>query len=150
MIEPDTRSVEEVEAMVENVREKATEQASQDGKEFIEKMCDSGNRVIQNPFGEPVVEIVAPVEMKEEIEDLIDTWDINPRGHGVLAQAPSFGDERPEISSQLVAWQFLLQDDGGKELKSCGFDLETILEELDDEPVMATTAPTVRGSLPLE
>lgn len=135
--------------MVETVREETDDHVGADvGREYIEKMIENDNRVMRNPFGQPVIEIVAPRDMEEEIDELIDEWDINPRGHGVIAQSPSFAEEKPEVCRDLRSWQFLLQDDDFTELDSCGFDLEEILDELADEPVLLTKAPKVKASLP--
>lgn len=120
------------------------------GRAFIENMAESGNVVMQNPFGEPVVEIITPVELQDRVEDLIEEWDLNPRGHGVIGQQPSFSEQRPQVSKDLVGWQFMLEEGEEDDLKSCGFDLETILNELGDEPVMATKANRVQASLPIE
>lgn len=120
------------------------------GRAYLERMIESGNAVMQNPFGEPVVEIVAPVGLKERINGLVDKWDLNPRGHGVIAQAPSFADQQPEIAEDLVAWQFLLADGEEDDIKSCGYDVPAILDELDDAPIMCTVANRVQASVPIE
>lgn len=141
-IEPPERSVDEIEDIVDDLRETVNDQA---GREFIEKMVDADNRVMQAPYGNEIVELIAPRSMTQEIEDLCDEWDLNPAGPGVMAQAPSFEEQRPEISEALVSFQFLLD---GDELSSCGYDLETIMDELASEPVLATKAPSVKATLP--
>lgn len=148
MIEPPERSAGEVEGIINELREEVAEGGEAAARQFIDKMMDSGNRVLQNDYGRPIVELIAPLPMQERIEELIEEWDLNPSGHGAMAQAPSFEEERPEISQALVAWQFMVKEDEPDDLNSCGYDLETIMEELEDDPVLATTARKVKADLP--
>lgn len=156
MIEPPERSVGEVESMVPDVTGGggggAPEGAVEKGREFIKKMRDAGNDVLQNPYGEPIIEIIAPRGMEDDVEEHIDEWDMNPSGHSVIAQAPSFEEDRPEVAEGLSAWQFLMDDDEGEDLMSCGYDMEQIMSGLDDDGILwlCTKAPRVRTSLPVE
>lgn len=154
MIEPPERSVEEVEAMVDKAvsDSEPSENSLEKGREYISKMNDAGNKVLQNPYGEPIIEIIAPRGMEPDVEEHIDEWDMNPSGHGVIAQAPSFEDDKPEVAEGLSAWQFLMDDDDGEDLQSCGYDMENIMEGLDESgiPWLCTKAPRVRCSLPVE
>jgi len=156
MIQPNERPVSEMRQMVAGldieISSEMTEAMAEAGREYINKMRDAGNVVMQNPYGEPIAEIIAPRGFKDEIEPIFDEWDLNPSGHGVHAQAPSFSDDRPEVSKGLTAWQFLLTDDDGEEIDSCGYDLEQIIQECEDmdEPFLYTKAPRFRCSLPVE
>lgn len=139
----------------ENVAQGPTETGSgrdddAKGRAFIERMRNSGNHVMQNPFGEPVVEVVAPVSLKARVETLIAEWDLNPRGYGVIAQAPSFAEEHPDVAEDLVAWQFMLDEGEEDDLKSSGWDLPTMLDELEGEPILCTKANRVQASIPVE
>lgn len=157
MIEPDRRPIDEIEDMAEGVElqvnnETMAEAAVEAGREYVSKMVDAGNRVMQNPYGEPIVEVIVPADVKDEVEDIIDEWDLNPSGHGVMSQPPSFSDDKPEPSKGLVSWQFLIQDDEGEELESCGYDVKKIVSGIEDMgvPFMMTKAPRVACSLPVE
>lgn len=156
MIEPDRRSVEEVEEMAEGVEintDGAVGEAQADaGREYINKMLNAGNDVIQNPYGEPIVEIIVPKDRHEFVQDLIEEWDLNPSGHGIMAQPPSFSEDRPEVAKGLAAWQFMLTDDEGEELESCGYDIGEIVSGIQDEGIdlLMTKAPRVRCSVPVE
>ena len=156
MIEPRVRSVDEIEEMTEGVEidfgGAMDEAAGEAGREYIEKMLDAGNDVIQNPYGEPIVELITPRDRQDEVEEIIEEWDLNPSGHGIMAQAPSFEDDKPEVAKGLSAWQFLLTDGEGEELNSCGYDIENILKAVEDEDVLflMSKAPRVGCSLPVE
>lgn len=156
MIEPRVRSVEEIEEMTEGIGidfgDAMTEAAGEAGREYIEKMRDAGNNVLQNPYGEAVFEMIVPRDREEEVEEIVDEWDMNPSGHGVMPQAPSFEEDRPQVAEGLSAWQFLLTDDEGRELASCGYDIESIADGIRSEgiPLLWTKAPRVRCSLPTE
>jgi len=156
MIEPEERTVDEVESMVDDLEiefgDTVKEAVFEAGREYITKMRDAGNVVMSNPYGQPIIELIVPRDVAEEVNDLVDEWDMNPSGYGIMPQEPSFSDDRPEISEGLCAWQFLLDDDEGKEMASCGYDIETIVEELDSRGVdyLFSKAPSVRGDLPCE
>jgi hypothetical protein len=156
MIEPDRRSESEVEAMAEGVEletsEAMQEAAADAGREYIHKMLDAGNDVIQNPYGEAIIEIVVPKDQHEAVSEIVEEWDLNPSGHGIMAQPPSFSEDRPEVSKGLVAWQMMLTDDEGEELNSCGYDVESIVSDIQDEEIdlLMTKAPRVQCSLPVE
>ena len=158
MIEPDKLSEAEVEQMAEGVEieidnNQAVQKAAADaGREYIEKMVNAGNGVIQNPYGEPIIEIIVPKDRHSEVSEMIDEWDLNPSGHGVMAQPPSFSDDRPEVSKGLASWQFLLSDDEGEELDSCGYDIENIVSMIEDAGIgiLMTKASRVYCSLPVE
>lgn len=156
MIQPDRRSESEVEAMAEGVQledsDTMQEAAADAGREYIDKMLDAGNAVIQNPYGEPIIEIIVPKDEREGVQDLIEEWDLNPSGHGIMVQPPSFSDDRPEVANGLAAWQFMLKDDEGEELESCGYDIGKIVSGIQDEGIklLMTKAPRVQCSLPVE
>jgi len=157
MIEPERRSVDDIENMAEGVEiqmesETFEEAAVEAGREYVEKMVGAGNQVMQNPYGEPIIEMIVPRNIKDEVEEVIEEWDLNPSGHGVMPQQPSFSDDKPEPSKGLVSWQFLLQDDEGEELNSCGYDIGKIVSAIEDmdEPFMMTKAARTRCSLPVE
>lgn len=156
MIEPRVRSTDEIEEMTEGIEiefnDAMDEAAGEAGREYIEKMLDAGNDAIQNPYGEPIVELITPRDRQDEVEEIIEEWDLNPSGHGIMAQAPSFEDDKPEVAKGLSAWQFLLTDGEGEELNSCGYDIENILKAVEDEDVLflMSKAPRVGCSLPVE
>lgn len=156
MIEPRVRSVDEIEEMTEGVEiefnDAMDEAAGDAGREYIEKMRDAGNKTIQNPYGEPIVELIVPKDRRGEAEELIEEWDLNPSGHGIMAQPPSFREDKPQVAKGLVSWQFMLSDDEGEELESCGYDIENIVEGVQDEDILflMSKAPRVRCSLPVE
>lgn len=156
MIEPRVRSAQEIEEMTEGIEidfgDAMNEVAGDAGREYIEKMRDAGNEVLQNPYGEAIVEVIVPKDRKDEAEEMIEEWDLNPSGYGVMPQPPSFEEDKPEVAKGLVAWQFMLSDDEGEELNSCGYDLENIVSEIEEAgiPFLLTKAPRVRCSLPVE
>lgn len=112
------------------------------GREFIEQMLDSGNRVFSNPYGQPIIEYVFPADMTDEVEALFDEWDLNPSGATVYPQDPSFADDRPEAAEALTAIQLQLDDPSDR--NTAGYDLDQIERELEDEPVLATRSNVVR------
>ena len=156
MIEPRVRSEDEIEEMTEGIEiefgDAMTEAAGEAGREYISKMRDAGNDVLQNPYGDPIIEIVVPRDREEEVDEMIDEWDLNPSGHGVMPQAPSFEDDKPQVAEGLSAWQLMLTDDDGEELNSCGYDVANIVSDVQDAgiPFLLTKAPRVRCSLPVE
>lgn len=156
MADPRIRTVEEIEEMTAGIEleqgEAMTEAAGQAGREYIDKMLQADNQVLQNPYGEPIVEIIVPRDAAAEVEAVIEEWDLNPSGHGVMAQAPSFKEDKPEVAQGLTAWQFLLTDDDGEELGSCGYDIEKIVAEIEElgASLLMTKAPRVKCSLPVE
>ncbi|MFB6188041.1 MAG: hypothetical protein ABEI86_14400, partial [Halobacteriaceae archaeon] len=99
-----------------------------------------------NPYGNPVIEIVAPERLRGKLESVFNEYDINPQGHGVFPQNPSFEEQYPEVSDELVSYQFYLEDP--EDLASSGYALDRIFKELRDEPVIYTTAPSVQVSIP--
>ena len=117
------------------------------GRAYIERMIDAGNEVLKNQYGQPIVELIVPRDMEDEVEELIDKWDINPQGPSVLPQAPSFADQQPDAAEALTAWQFILDDSDNSELDTTGYDLESIASELPCEALW-TKAPVVQASLP--
>lgn len=148
------KSVDEVQEelgdTIEEILEGAEEEEAADageatGLQFIEQMIESGNRVTRNPFSGPVVELIVPKEMEEEIADVIEENNLEPNLRDVVAQPPSFAESRPAVSDDLVAWQFLLEDAG--DLDSSSYLLSLIVDELEDEPVIATTSRTVETSV---
>lgn len=132
-----------LEAAAEGAREEG--EPAESGRAFIRRMKEAGNQIIQNPFGNPVIEVIAPRAMREEVLAIIEKWDINPRGHDVFGQAPSFAEERPDVAEDLIAWEFFLED--AEDLKSSGYDVASIITELQDEPVLFSVSPTVQVSL---
>lgn len=119
-------------------------------REYVDRMIESGNQVMMNPYGEPIIEVIAPRSMRGDVEDLIDQWDLNPSGHGVLAQEPSFAENNPEIAKGLVAWQFLLAEGEEGDVRSCGYDLGSIIDALEGEPILYSKARRVQATLPCE
>jgi len=156
MIQPDERPESEVEQMAAGLNielaDEFEEGMTEAGRDYINKMIDAGNQVMQNPYGEAIIELIAPRGLEDEIEAVFDEWDLNPSGPGVVPQAPSFEDDKPEIAEGLTAWEFLLSDDEGEELGSTGYDMESIIEACEemDEPFLYTKAPRVNCSLPVE
>jgi len=156
MIEPRVRSADEIEEMTKGIEidfgDAMTEAAGEAGEEYINKMLDAGNAVLQNPYGEPIVELITPRDKQEDVEEVSEEWDLNPSGHGVMAQRPSFSDDKPEVAKGLSAWQFLLSDGEGEELNSCGYDMEKIIGTIEEKDVLflMSKAPRVRCSLPVE
>jgi len=156
MIEPRVRSAEEIEEMTDGVEiesnEVVEEAAGDAGRGYIGKMQDAGNQVLQNPYGEAIIEMIVPRDRADEVEEIIDEWDLNPSGHGIMTQPPSFSDDKPQVAKGLAAWQFMLSDDEGEELNSCGYDIESIISGVEEEqiPMLFTKAPRVRCSLPVE
>lgn len=156
MIEPRVRSAEEIEEMTEGVEieenEAMDEAAGDAGREYIQKMRDAGNEVLQNPYGEAIIELIVPRDMEDDVEEIIEEWDLNPSGHGIMVQPPSFSEDKPQVAKGLAAWQFMLSDEEGEELNSCGYDIEKIVSGVQDAgiPMLFTKAPRVRCSLPVE
>lgn len=156
MVNPRIRSVEEIEEMTAGIELEQsgamTEAAEEAGREYISKMRQAGNPVMQNPYGQPVIEIIVPRGRTEQVNDIIDEWDLNPSGPGVMAQAPSFEENKPEIAEGLVGWQFLLDDDDGEEMGSCGYDIKNIVSAIQDADIdlLMSKAPRVNCSLPIE
>lgn len=158
MIEPRVRSAEEIEEMTEGMEvsyddnETMSEAAGDAGREYITKMRDAGNVVLQNPYGEAILEIIVPRDRGEGVQEVIEEWDLNPSGHGIMMQPPSFSDDKPQVAKGLAAWQFMLTDGEGEELNSCGYDIGQIVSEIQDRdiPLLMTKAPRVRCSLPVE
>ena len=156
MIEPNERSAGEIEQMVEgmdfDISDEMTEGVVEAAKDYIEKMRDAGNMVMQNPHGQPIVEIIAPRGHRDQMQEVFDEWDLNPSGAGTFPQPPSFSDDKPDIAKGLTSWQFLLEEDSNQ-LSSCGFDLEQIIEEcedMDEIDHLYTSAARVGASLPVE
>jgi hypothetical protein len=148
------RGADEIDEMIASVgvdedadMEIGVEVEASQGREFINRMIESGNRVMSNPFSNAVVELIGPREMKDELEAVVDRWDLDPAGHGIMAQEPSFGEERPEIAETLVSFQFFLSEGQSEDLTDSGYALNNIFEDLEDEPVIASKSPRVRASL---
>lgn len=120
---------------------------SGNGLEFIERMRGADNEVIANNFGQPIIEIIVSRDMEDEVRELIESWDTNPQGPSIFPQDPSFKEERPEVASDLTAFQFLLEDP--QNLGSAGYDLTQIVDALEGEPVLYTKSNSARASLPL-
>lgn len=148
MIQPDLRSAAEVQEMIDALADDHAET----GKEFMDRMIEADNRVISNPYGQPVIELLAPREHTEHINAIIEHWNTNPSGPSARAQPPSFEDERPEVADDMTGWQFVLQDQNNSDISSCGYDLDSICDEIRDEGIrlMASKANTVKCSVPIE
>lgn len=136
------KTTDEIRKMLEKMGAVTTESP----REFVLRMIESGNRVLGNPYGTPVVEVVGLKEHSDDIEEIVNKWDINPAGHGVIPQPPSFSERYPSISEGLVAFQFMLED--REDLRSSGYDLKNMLSELEDKMVLVTKAPSVAPRLP--
>ena len=156
MIQPDERPESEVEQMAAGLNielaDEFEEGMTEAGRDYINKMIDAGNQVMQNPYGEAIIELIAPRGLEDEIEAVFDEWDLNPSGAGTFPQPPSFSDDKPDIAKGLTSWQFLLEEDSNQ-LSSCGFDLEQIIEEcedMDEIDHLYTSAARVGASLPVE
>lgn len=159
MADPDSvseKSVSEVDALLEEAgvepddmgEKEAEEEADWDdeqAREWMERMIDAGNQVIGNQYPEPIVEIVVPRSNIGELEAAKDEWDINPAGAKTNPQIASFHDERPDIGEGVRGLQFYLED--REELRSAGFDIQKILEELDSM-YMVTKANIVDANVP--
>lgn len=148
----DERSTEEIENLLEDhdidfEEEAPSEEADVQAEQFIDRMIDSGNPVMGNPYGEPIVELIVPRHMKEQTEALVQKWDLNPSGHGILPQPPSFAEDRPEVSDGLISFQFLLNEQD--ELGSSGYDINSIVDELPAGSFIMTKANRVQASLPI-
>lgn len=147
MIEPDVHDPEHIESIVDGLEE---QQWSNAGREYMERMIDNGNQVIDNHYGESIIELIVPRGKTDQVDDIIEKWDLNPQGPNAMAQAPSFEEQQPEIAEGLSAWQFLLDD--SSDLKSTGYDLENIIRDIQSDigcPIMATKARQVDCSIPL-
>ena len=144
-------TAENIAERIGEVRERGEEAISDvepekpSGVEFIQRMRDAGNQVMQNPFGNPVIEIIVPEELQADTWDIIRKWDLNPSGPGVMPQPPSFSDDRPDVSEGLVGFQFFL--DESDEIESAGFDIASIVDELEGEPFLITKSPSVNVSI---
>ena len=123
-------------------QQQSAEVDSEAGREFIERMLDSDNRVFSNSYGQPIIEYVFPTDMTQEMEALFEEWDLNPSGASVYPQDPSFAEDRPEVGEALTALQVVLDDP--EDRNTAGYDLDQIESELEDEPVLATRSNVVR------
>lgn len=160
-----TRDPEDVETIIENaggdsdatddVQQQADDDGGggggfdpQKGRDFIERMLEADNTVMPNSAPQPTVEIIVPRDMADEVEQLIEEWDINPQGPRVIEQKPLFKEQRPDIAESLSSFQFLL--DERDSLDSSGYDLSSIIQGLEGEPVLYTKSPAIAVSLPVE
>lgn len=144
------KSTKEIENMLLEVgaaeRAEPTEaQVEVEAEEFVLRMIEQRSQVLTNPYGNPVIEIIALERDMAKVDALIERNDLDPTGHGVLPQAPSFEEQFPEVSKELVSWQFFLQDPTN--LKSSGYDLRSIIQELQGAPVLFTSSNLVQASL---
>lgn len=117
------------------------------GEKWIGRQIQRGNRVQPNRYTDnPIVEIVFPKRISEQVRNVVSRNDIS-RGGGNRAAVvnPSFRDELPEESASLRAMQFLLADLG--DLRSSGYDLNSIFAALSGRLVVATKAPSVRATI---
>jgi hypothetical protein len=118
------------------------------GVDYIERMADAGNRVTQNPFEDPIVEVVFPRSSIPEVRKLVDEWDINPQGPTSRVSPPSFAEERPRVGEGLAAFHFKLGPDS-EELRSSGYDVASIIEGLQqsNEPYLVTLSPAAEAQV---
>lgn len=135
------RPDEEIEEVTKGIDVKEVEPS---GEEFIERMTEKGNRVLTNPYDHAVIEIIGLREEKPMIKTIIDRWDLGGE-YKASPQAPSFKDRYPEVSKDLVSWQFYLK--AVEDLKSSGYDIQSILSDLSDEKVLATKSPMAKVSI---
>lgn len=151
--EPEAVEVEEPSTSTEDTGggSDVSQETLQRGRNFIRQMIDGGNQVMANTFGEPAVEVIVPRDVDEEVHELIESWNLNPNVRDVMKLPPSFEDDRPDVAEGLTSFQFYLDDDS--DLESTEYDLETIVESLNDDPdvpLLLTKSNRVKTPLPLE
>ena len=151
---PDIRSGEDVDAdLPEGVSGGAIDtlvdipDTAPAGEKWIARQIQRGNRVQPNKYTEnAIVEIVFPKRIAEQVRNVVSQNDISRGGaNRATVVDPSFKDELPEESVALRSMQFLLADLG--DLRSSGYDLNSIFAALSDRLVIATKAPSVRATI---
>ena len=115
------------------------------GLEYIEHFVETSNRTISNPYLTNTVEIICLRKDEKKVAKIIEKWDLDPAGYEIMAQAPSFAKQMPDVASELTSFQFFMGD--YSDLKSSGYDIKNILTEVEKMPVIASRSRTVRARL---
>lgn len=133
---------------IEQRRPAVTGRETPTGEEWIIERIEDGNRITQNSFlTTGVIELVFPARLADRVKDVVATNDIAPGGPRTMVQAPSFREDMPAVAADLKAVQFLLQDQAFADLRSSGYDIRAIMQELADAPVVALKSPRVRATV---
>ena len=117
------------------------------GEKWIAQQIEQGNRVIPNKFDDTsIIEIVFPERISQQVRNVVSQNRIVGGGQRrATVVNPSFRDENPEIAASLKSMQFLLTNP--QDTRTSGYDIESILTQLRDQPVVVTKSPTVRTTI---
>jgi hypothetical protein len=90
---------------------------------------------------------VFPSRISNLVRNVVSNNDrtLGGANRGVFVNDPSFAESKPSIAASLSSIEFLLDDP--TDLKSTGYDISGILEQLRDEPVIVTKSQTVRQNI---
>lgn len=121
------------------------------GEKWMAQQIQRGNRIQPNKYDEnPIVEIVFPERISGQVRNVVAQYDISRGGQTVSVQNPSFRDELPEEAAALKSIQFLLSGGGvqpASDLRSSGYDIQQIINDLSDRLIIVTRSPVVRAPI---
>jgi len=96
------------------------------------------------------VEIVFPERISGQVRNVVAQYDISRGAQTVSVQNPSFRDELPQEAASLKSIQFLLSGgafEPATDLRSSGYDIQQIINDLSDRLIVVTRSPVVRASI---
>jgi len=121
------------------------------GERWLAQQIQRGNRVQPNRYDEnPIVEIVFPERISGQVRNVVAQYDISRGAQTVSVQNPSFRDELPQEAASLKSIQFLLSGgtfEPATDLRSSGYDIQQIINDLSDRLIVVTRSPVVRASI---
>lgn len=119
--------------------------------EYLERLSESGNKVLQNNHPVPTVEIIFPRDQVDVVSELVDSHLINPMGPDIISQPPSLAQQEPDVGWILAAYQFELDQNNSEELGSSGYDIGPIVRAMNDSdvPFVVTKSPAVKANIPV-